>query len=238
MKIIVLYLRILKKHDPTFPEHKSYSASSIRFLQTYRQFKPKIPHSLVVVNCGQAEHDGMFDGVANEYRTYSGGGFDCGTYQAVVPSLDCDLVMALNTHTYFWRPFWLEWFAIAAEKFGPGLYGATASFQHNYHLRTPSIAFHPKLMREYPMLIDDRDKAAHFESGEYNFSRWATGVGYPVMLVTEGAAYKQPYWRTPPNIFRRGNQSNCLIWDRHTDMYRDASEEEKRVFEQDADTAH
>jgi hypothetical protein len=36
-----------------------------------------------------------------------------------------------------------------------------------------------------------------------------------------------PHWRKPENIFRRGDQSNLLVWDRHTEIFAKASEEER-----------
>lgn len=235
MKIVLLYLRILKKFDPTFPEHKSYSESSKRFLETYRKFKPSIPHELVVVNCGKEKYDSMFDDVASDYRTFSGGGFDCGTYQAIAPTIDCDLLFALNTHTYFWRESWLDLFVLAANRFGPGVYGATASYERTPHLRTPSIAFSPKIMAAYPFKVDTRQGAADFEAGPDNFSMWAKREGYPVLLIAGSGCYKQEDWRKPANIFRDGNQTNCLIWDRHTDVYTAADETEKLKLSNDAD---
>lgn len=235
MKVILLYLRILKRFDPTYPEMKSYNESSVRFLRTYQTFRPKIPHRLVVVNCGATQHDAMFDCVADEYRTYNGGGFDCGTYQAVASTLNCDLVLALNTHTYFWSHDWLEPFVVAATNFGPGVFGASSSFERFPHLRTPAIAFNPKIICGYPVMVDTRDKAADFEAGNQNFSAWAMQMHYPVLLVTRNAFYSIEHWRTPANIFRRGNQSNCLIFDRHTDVYAAADFQEKRNLEKLAD---
>ena len=234
MKIALLYLRILKKFDPAFPEHKCYEESSKRFLDTYLRFKPAIPHELIIVNCGSSLHDGMFDEVATQYRVFNGGGFDCGTYQAVGGSLDCDLVFGLNTHTYFWRHGWLERFADEFGKHGPGVYGATASFEINPHLRTPAIAFDPKIMREYPHVINNRQEAADFEAGPENFSLWAFQQRHTVRLVAADGSYPLQAWRVPQNIFRRGDQSNCLIFDRHTDIYAEADAETKLRLESDA----
>lgn len=236
MKVILLYLRILKKFDPTFPEHSSYAESSARFLDTYRKHKPTIPHDLVVVNCGSKEHDGMFDGVAAGYANYNGGGFDCGTFKDVVPTLDCDLCVCCNTHVHFWRDGWLEPFVAAAEENGPGMYGATASYQFWPHLRTPCFAISPKVMAKYPRPCTNRDEACHVESGPCNLSFWAHAHHYPTLLVTQESCYTLNYWRTPRDIFRRGNQSNCLVWDRHTELYARASAEEKAQLERDADT--
>lgn len=236
MRVVLLYLRILKKFDPAFPEHRPYEESSKRFLATYQRFKSQTEHRLVVVNCGQEEHDGMFNAVASTYCTYSGGGFDCGTYQAIVPVFngDCDLVVCLNTHTYFWREGWLEPIIAAADCFGEGVYGVSASYEQFPHLRTPAIAFTPKVMTQYPTLVDTRQKAADFEAGANNFGLWAALKGYPSLLVTAQGVYPMEHWRKPANIFRRGDQSNVLVWDRHTDLYAQADSTTKAQFERDA----
>jgi hypothetical protein len=44
-----------------------------------------------------------------------------------------------------------------------------------------------------------------------------------------------PDWRKPPNIFRRGDQSNCLLFDHHCDTYAAASQEERARLEAMAD---
>lgn len=235
MKIAVIYLRILKKSDPNFPVLKNYDESTRRFLRTYKEFKPRTPHELIVVNCGSSEHDGMLDEIATRYETYSGGGYDCGTYQNVASKLDCDLIVALNTHVYFWRHFWLEPIAIYASMFGKGIYGFTASYQCNPHLRTPAIAFHRSVMLDYPEIIDNREKAAAFEAGENNFSLWAIIKGYQAVLVTSENAHQWDHWRKPKNIFRRGNQSNCLVWDRHTELYSLADAPTRASLERQAD---
>ena len=232
MKIALLYLRIMKKFDPTHPEHKSYEESSKRFLASYREFRPTVKHDLIIVNCGSKEHDGMFDGVANSYANYNGGGFDCGTYQAVARTLHHDLVVGLNTHCYFWREGWLERMAMAATMFKTGIYAYTASYERNPHLRTPSIAFSPSVMRKYPLIADDRTTAVEFESGENSLTLWALRVGRPAIMVAADGFYSLPEWRKPDNIFRRGNQKNCLVWDRHTDVYAAADEATKLELEQ------
>ena len=90
-------------------------------------------------------------------------------------------------------------------------------------------------MREYPYLIDSRLKCVHFESSRLNFSLWAIANMFPVILVTAREQCRIQHWRTPSNIFRRGDQTNCLVWDRHTDIYANASPEEKIVLERQAD---
>lgn len=74
-----------------------------------------------------------------------------------------------------------------------------------------------------------------FESCQGGFTDWCVKRGYPVRMVTEAETYEPKDWRKPANIFRRGDQSNCLVWDRHTDIYARANLEEKHGLERAAD---
>ena len=75
-----------------------------------------------------------------------------------------------------------------------------------------------------------------FESGANSITSWADRAGYPTVLVTVDGRYFKGNWRKPANIFRRGDQSNMLIHDRHTQLLENASPEEKRKLSLDADT--
>lgn len=238
MKIVLLYLRIVKRSRNHFPAAKNYEESTVRFLETYTKFKPKIPHDLIIVNCGGYKPDTLLDPIATDYVTSVCSGFDCGTYQEMNRFALCyDFAVAMNTHVYFWRDDWLEKLSSAAQFFGPGFYGPTASFEINPHLRTPCIAYHPGIMADYPHLPRNRDECAFCESGSDNFSLWCMSQGFPAMLVTaDGTCWEKDNWRKPPNIFRRGDQSNVLVYDRHTEVYANSSPDEKALLESGADS--
>lgn len=235
MKIALLYLRIRKRADPTLAEPFSYVEGERRFHETYLKFKPSIPHDLIVVNCGQADEDHAFDDIASGYECYDGLGSDCGTYQVVGGRQTADLVICCNTIAYFWRAGWLEPFVRAWEEYGAGVYGPTSSFEHHPHLRTPCIASTPELFASYPIRVNSRSDAVEFESGCYNFSLSAHYAGVPSRLVTFDGSYALPDWRQPPNIFRRGDQSNCPVWDRHTDLFKNATASDQKTMSENAD---
>lgn len=236
MKIVIAYTRVLGKACDLANPPEYYIAPTERFLKSWEQFKPTVPHEFVVVNCNPGKTDSMFDHVANRYIEYYGGGWDCGTYQFIANCVHADLVVCFNAFSFLWQHGWLEPIIYAAQQNGAGVYGPTASYESNPHIRTPCIAFTPALMREYPHLANNRFTAVQFESGPDNFSLWAHKNGYPTLLVTKEGSYALDDWRKPANIFRRGDQSNVLVWDRHTEIYRNASPEEKRKLENDADT--
>lgn len=237
MRIAVIYLRVIKKSDPAYPVMKDYEESTARFVESYTRFKPPVPHDLVVGNCGSYKPDGLFDSLASDQITVLSRGYDTGSYQELNRVLlDYDLVVACNTHVHFHRADWLDALASAARFFGPGVYGATASYENHPHLRTPCIAYHPGILAEYPLRVTDRGQCCLFEHGPANFSLWSEGAGYPVMLVTgDRACWQRADWRKPPNIFRRGDQSNVLVRDRHTDLYAAAHTLQKADLERLAD---
>lgn len=235
MKIAVLYLKITRRIE-TYPIATPYEVGHKRFYDGYRKFKPTIPHDLIIVRCGATEGSTDFDSIATHYLRFDGMGSDCAAYQHVVRVLDYDLVLCMNTLAYPWRYFWLSPFVDALKVHGKGVYGATASYENHPHLRTPAIAFHPDVVREYPFSTTNREDSVRFESGANSISAWAERAGYPVILVTADGRYYKGDWRKPNNIFRRGDQTNCLIWDRHTDLYRDSDDFTKQKLSQAADT--
>lgn len=235
MRVAVLYLKIVRRIE-TYAIGTPYDIGHKRFYDGYRQFKPTIPHDLIIVRCGATEGATDFDAIATHYLRFDGWGADCAAYQKVVSVLDYDLVLCLNTLAYPWRLRWLEPFVEAMEVHGKGVYGATASYEVHPHLRTPAIAFHPDVIREYPFATENRSDSNRFEASPNSITAWAERTGYSTILVTADGRYYKPDWRKPDNIFRRGDQSNCLLWDRHTEIYRDADVVTKRNLEIAADT--
>ena len=55
--------------------------------------------------------------------------------------------------------------------------------------------------------------------------------GLQTRLVTWDGSYDLPDWRKPPNIFRRGDQSNLIVRDRHADAYTVSDAEGKAKLE-------
>ena len=60
--------------------------------------------------------------------------------------------------------------------------------------------------------------------------------GKPVKMVTWDGEYDWPEWRTPPNIFRRGTQSNCVSVFKHSRHYAALSPQDKINLELLTDT--
>ncbi len=210
-----------------------------------------VEHTLNVVWCGKPEGDlpsDLYSEIKGDvkFREYLGAGWDLGAYQEIVRGLDCDLVMCLATPVHFHQDDWLVPMVKAFNRHGDGVYGPMASRENSEHIRTGAFAITPCAMRAYPNLIDSREKCFRFESGftsqggmfedgEWNITNWAEATGRVALMVTRSGCHSRKHWRSPQNIFRRGDQSNCLVWDRHCDIYNDATPEMKRTLERLAD---
>jgi hypothetical protein len=213
----------------------SYDERTERFLSTYEKFKPTQEHELVILNCGGRP---IAQSVLPRQIEYYGHGWDNGAYQFAANALDCDLLVCCNAGAYFHREGWLYPLVSARREYGPGLYGVSASYERGPHLRTPFIAFSPELLRDYPIAVKDREACNQFEAGPNSFTSYALSKNVPTFLMTWDAAYELKDWRRPDlqNIFRRGDQSNVMVWDRHTEIYNDSTSTERARLERYADT--
>ncbi len=177
----------------------------------------------------------LFAGLDPQWSCYLGGGFDMGAYQAVGSKLDCDLVVGMNSQIHFHRHGWLERIVEAHRQYPDALLGAWGSYENSPHIRGPFMAMPPALLRQYPFLIDSRANCHRAESGDKNFTQWVHSQGKPALMVTWDGIYGQSQWRSPANVFRKGDQSNCLVWDRHTLAWQNAVPEDKRRLTRSAD---
>lgn len=199
-----------------------YEHGAQRWLAAYKKFKPEIPHNVVVINRYCEPTDKSFSDIATPIR-YDGGGWDCGAWKFAAQNLPADLLICFNSSTYVTGPGWLERFVSAVEQHGEGLYGPLASYEICPHIRTPCMVFSPRVMNGYPRPVDTREDTYRFESMGYpdgtpNVTQWARQQGYPTMQVTWSGVYPQEQWRKP-NVFRDGDQSDLIVWDRHCEAY-------------------
>jgi hypothetical protein len=243
MSITILYLWPLDARD-TFHKHAE------KWVSSYKAFPPGMAHEVLICmsNGTQTKADrDTFKNVPHRTCDYDGGGWDIGAYQAAAKECHSDLMVFMNGRTHFWTSDWLTRFVEAFEKFGPkGLYGASGSYEccppsptrfPNPHIRTSCFATDPKLFRCFPFTVDSRADGFRFESCEWNFCRWYADHGWPVKMVAADGFYDRAQWRKPDNIFRRGDQSNMLVRDRHTDVYFAAGKEEKMRLDRTAGLA-
>lgn len=217
-----------------------YDDGARRWLDSLLAFRPVIPHRVAIINRYASNPDGMFDCVTPEHYRYDGGGWDCGSWQFAAKNIETDLLVCFNSSTRIMSAGWLELFMLAAATHGDGLYGPLASFEIIPHIRTPCMVFAPSVIRDYPMTVDNRDDTYRFEvfgwpDGTPNVTQWVRAAGFRTMLVTRDGCYDQPDWRKPDGIFRRGDQSNLIVKDRHCDEYAASTDEVKAQLEKLAD---
>ncbi len=217
---------------------KIFEPCAQRWAKTRMQFTPLYQHDQHIVYCTgtpQREQKQIFAHIPHTEHTFHGPGWDVGTYQFAAKQIDNEFVVFMNARTHFHREGWLARLMAVRTKMGDGLYALSTSNEVQPHVRTCCFACNPKTLRRYPYLIDSREKGFRFESGIWNLSQWYFDMGYPVHFVTWDGVYGRQDWRNPPNIFRRGDQSNMLVWDRHTEIYANADAHSKRQLSKLAD---
>lgn len=252
MKITLVYLHVVGKSDPTCMDPTWYLPCAQRFIRTYRQCPLAQFHQVAIVSCGGPINDytrNLFNDIATLHLEYRGPGWDIGAYQHAANQLDADWLVFLSTPSHFRREGWLDVLVKAFEQYGDGLYSSAGSNEHVPHLRSSCFACTPQHFRAYPVLIDSREKCFNFEAGitskgqpfnggRMSFTNWTIAQGKPAMSVHWNFNNPAGKWREGPNIFRRGDQSQMLVFDRHSDMYEMGSAEQKHALAQWADAGH
>lgn len=148
--------------------------------------------------------------------------------------------MNLTTRCYAHRAGWLLPLLRTRLAVGPGLYGMSCSMEGgNFHICTRGHAYDVEDFALYPHRITSRNQGVFFECGEGSLTDFffrLRGCAY----VVHFDSYQKyvPYADerlAVPGGFRCGDQSEMLLWDKHSDYYRDAPPEEKHLLE---DMAH
>lgn len=229
MNITVVTIRV--------PNKSSYDNNSVEWVESYKKYKPQIKHDLIVVNSDSDWSPSVYDEVATDFVRYDGGGWDCGTWTFIWRAITTDVFICCNTSTFFTGHGWMERFLDAIDANGVGLYGPMISFEISKHVRSPCMVFQPEIIKDYPYIINSRQETYTFECAgqEKTFTNWHRRNGGTVKLVTWDGVYDIEDARKPNNIFRRGDQSNVIIKDRHCKAYEESSDEGKLVLERLAD---
>lgn len=214
MNISILYTQVT--------DVPGYAEPARRFLLTYAVYKPKISHELVIC---QNDHRKVAPDIGAQIH-YQGQAKDCGAYLFAARQITTDWILCCNAHVYFHREGWLERLVAVAAQFGPGLYGPMTSNEVKPHVRTCCMLCPTEYLLRYPYELAVPSHANSFECGNWSFTDFMKDTVF--MVGWDGYAAWHA-WRDPmlKNIFRRGDQSSCLVWDRHSDLYRDASHEAK-----------
>lgn len=213
-----------------------------RFAGTYHSFAPGAEHELFVICNGgplSTETALVFQGLrAKCFPRKNDPGWDisacleiartiCASYEAIV---------WFGESSYFHREGWLKRFVNVWDKWGPGLYGSLSSNALRPHLQTNSFCCAPFLLEKWSFPVRNKTDRYNFEHGPTPFWRQVVVKGFPVRLVTWDGDWGPREWRKPPNIFWRGDQSNCLMWNNHTDRWASADPTRKQRWSKNADS--
>ncbi len=217
----------------------------LRFLETFTKHPGDCEIALIhcaehpsgVMSLSQLNaHAAALHSLPCKFSTYAypDNGCDIGSAQWLSKQLPPEQLMIMMTsRCYFHKDGWLERYLYAHSKDPDALLGASASYEGGKrHICTRAYAMKAGLFAAYPHLIDTRPKGQMFEVGEWCLSDWIAEQGRKLIQVTFDGEQEQAEWRKPDNIYRKGDQSNCLVWDRHTDIWRDADVFEKIRLEE------
>lgn len=208
-----------------------------RFADSFRANEPGHPYELALMMNhadADAEMAEVFRDLTYRCYRYDGAGFDIGSFQHYTRHCATENVFQVNcvTRVYAHRAGWLKRLVEAREMFGPGLYGTSASREGGkLHVCTRCYAFDSDDFKRYPHHINSRNQGIFFELGDGNLMEWFKAQGLLTIICYWSGAGTVPEPAGLADIYRRGDQSNCLVFDKHTDYYRDSDETEKRRLE-------
>jgi hypothetical protein len=222
------------------PPSSFYESAVERFALSYKKYFPKTNHKLILVNSNGGYNltiKGFFNGISYETVAYNGSGWDIGGHQFAINSLNSDdWVMCFSTWTYFRQEGWLEAFVDARNTYGEALYGSSASYERHLHLRGTGIFMPCGMMQSYPLICNNKKQSWLVESGSRSLTWWFIKNQKGAYLVTPNGVVGANQFRSLSNIYRRGNQSNLWIYDKHSDIYDNASRIQKIKLEFLADS--
>ena len=235
LEIVYLYTS-LTGEEVSADLARYYKWTASRFCDSFIKYCSSSANSrLVVVATGGEPLDGNFvDLLADhgpQYFHYNGTGRDIGAFRAYASRTSADYLMLLGSACYFWCEDVIDRTFDCLVTNEDSVIAPMASYEVRPHLRTCCFATKASILRSYPYPTNSISEVYDFEHGPRSLTNWAINVGLTPLMYTLGDEFRLEEWRDPPNVFRRGDQTNCVIWDRHVDIYRSASEETKVELE-------
>jgi hypothetical protein len=194
-----------------------------QFIATYHDFFPGYSHNVVVIcNGGRVTNAeaSLFSSMPNiMFFHHDNSGQDIGGFRAYAKKSSADYLMMLGACAHFRRPDWLKRLVGVATKHGAGLYGTLVNNEVRPHVRTTGFFCPPALINHYDLPTNSKAEQYAFEHGPNCLTNLALSLNLPTMLVTWDGERGPKDWHNAPNSFRSGDQSNCLTFDKHTDIY-------------------
>lgn len=211
-----------------------------RFVASYRKFPPGIAHRTMIVcqGCRPVAHslETLMQLPNCSFYVHNNSGWDIGGFITVSRIIPEDIMVCFGSSAYFKREGWLARMVETWQKHGPGFYGSLASYEISPHINTSGFWCPPRLLSEYPLRVQTKAQRYDFEFGKNAMWKWCLKNGIKVRLATWDGEYEWPDWRKPDNIYRRGDQSNCLAFFHHNDNFERASAEKREQMSKFADT--
>jgi hypothetical protein len=202
----------------------NYERAHVRWRGSYERFDSGADHDLIVIqnhtSFPQLSRIDKNNGFALFRNDDSG--WDIGAYLRFANSeysKPYDALFCCGGHCHFKRDGWLAKFVEAWNLVGPGAYGSLATYEVRPHFCTTGFMTSPELLRLYTKSVVTREDRYEFEHGRDSWHRMVAAAGGPVRLVTWDGIWEMSQWRTPQDIYRRGNQSNCVTFSQHTENF-------------------
>lgn len=231
MRPVIVYVYALN--------NPAYATWAQRFIDSYKANPPLHDHDTLVgfTNGEPSEADkDAFRFLPNvEWFQHDNSGWDIGFFIAASKILTNPMALYLGNPAHFKRAGWLARMVSVYQQYGTGFYGSLSSYEISPHLNTSGFWTDPLLMAGYPIPVVDNETRCRFELGPSCMWRLVHREGLPVKLVTWNEIEDWPQWRTPRNIFKRGDQSNCMTYFRHSATYDHADEGTRRAWAERSD---
>ena len=221
-----------------------------RFIESYRQNKSGIKHTLYVIFKG-FEHSSdleeaktLFSNVQHKPVYLNDDSLDIGAYIEWASLIKEDFICVFNTASEILAHDWLLKFTNNLLSPNIGLVGATASYESlnclnsefppfpNLHLRSTAFMVDRKFFLDATkeLVITSKIDAFLFESGPKSLTRKTLTSGKKILLVgSNGRGYSPQFWAAS-DTFRQGTQSNLLIADNQTRNFSELLWNEKKKF--------
>ncbi len=238
MKIAIVYNHI-ERASSSIGLPKDWADRLNNFIDSYKRSSDINTADLFICSSGGSPHkryEEKLKDIKYKLIVYYGTGWDIGAYQfAAYKILEYDFAIFVNANVSFVNNNWLVYFKNAFKKYGYGVYGASSSFEISPHIRTSCIASPPSLLISYPITARSRYDGCVFEHSPKNFSLWCMSKKINCFVVTSKNVTALLDSRRIINQFRSGDQSLCLISDRHIEIYNRADKREKITLSKLAD---
>lgn len=233
-------MKVIISYPLAFDAWETFAPFAARFCETFKKFGPGHSHYEVWAMCTFGEPTDaeklLFRGIKTQFVPYHAHGCDIGAAQKAGANCGSkDLVLAMTSRCYFHRYGWLKRYVETRETFGPGLYSASTSWEGGKpHCCTRAYMMDSDLWQRYPLIVSSREEGQKFETGDWCVTSWARKYQLRTGQVRWDGADELMDSRRPElgGIFRRGEQNEVLVWDRHTDVYAEADASEKRRLEE------